>query len=84
MLIYEIATCKKPFSDIDHSQKMCIWAMKIIMGARPPIPPELPKECQEVMAKCWHTTPSARPTFQYLQQHIAGQIHKYQEEINKQ
>ena len=84
MTLYEIATETRPFSDMDPSQSLCVWVMKLIMGSRPPLPDFLQTDCQAFIQSCWHGDPSARPNFNEILAHLVEQIPKEQEKVRQE
>lgn len=69
MVLQELATLKKPFADVDNCCNGAVWVLRLLMGARPPLPPDLEPECQQLIAQCWHQDPSMRPTFKEFLDH---------------
>lgn len=63
IMLHELATQKRPFSDVDPCSNAMVWVMKLLMGARPVIPSYLEPSCKQIMARLWHADPSMRPTF---------------------
>ena len=39
---------------------------KILMGYRPPLPPDMPPGYRSVMTSCWSTNPDDRPGFEVV------------------
>uniref|UniRef100_UPI00398EDF82 receptor-interacting serine/threonine-protein kinase 2-like n=1 Tax=Pristiophorus japonicus TaxID=55135 RepID=UPI00398EDF82 len=66
IVIWEILTCQTPYQNAVNSQHM---RMRVDDGDRPDlgdIPPDRPESSDvliQLMKKCWHQNPDARPTF---------------------
>ena len=84
MTLYELATETRPFSDMDPSQSLCVWVMKLIMGSRPSLPDFLQTDCQAFINSCWHGDPSARPKFNEILTHLVDKICLEKEQMNEQ
>ena len=76
MVVYEIATGKKPFSDMDPCGNAMVWFMRVLMGTRPEIPHYFDQKCKDMIALCWHSNPSMRPSFKEFLAHCNAQINK--------
>ncbi|RIB17989.1 kinase-like domain-containing protein [Gigaspora rosea] len=59
MIMWEITSGQKPFSDRNHDANLII---DICNGIRPPIIDGTPQPFIDLMIKCWENDPSKRPT----------------------
>ena len=59
MLMWEMASNKRPFADRPHGLML---ALDICYGERPRIPLYVPKFYRDLMVECWEPIPSKRPT----------------------
>lgn len=69
MTCYEILTGRIPFGNLvgtraDHDA--------VIRGERPLLPDDLSSEMPEFLAKCWHSDPSKRPSFNEIWHELGG------------
>jgi serine/threonine protein kinase len=62
MLLFEIATAKRPFSDMKFANRRQ-FARAVEQGTRPEFLGGEPDECRELIQRCWHHTPTQRPAF---------------------
>src|SRR6185369_5446559 len=58
MLMWEIFVGHPPFDDRAHDADLIF---QICKGLRPPILPNMPDDCAQMMQKCWDADPSKRP-----------------------
>jgi ankyrin repeat protein len=82
MVMYEIVTYMKPYFDMDLCSNAMAWVMKILMGARPTLPPGLPPSCHNMINLCWNSNPAIRPSFKEFIAHCKEQIKLAREEEN--
>ena len=57
--MFEIATGLTPF----HELKSFQVPQKVLRGSRPTYEKTVPKKWQKLTKRCWHASPSKRPTF---------------------
>lgn len=43
---------------------------KVLMGYRPPIPPDMPQVYKDLMTACWDEDPANRPPFQDIERYM--------------
>ena len=43
---------------------------KVLMGYRPPVPPDMPQEYKDVMTACWDEDPANRPPFCDIERYL--------------
>lgn len=60
VVIWELLTCKIPYSDMTPLQAAVGVVQKTL---RPALPPDCPRGLAEVTAACWEACPAHRPTF---------------------
>ena len=60
MLMWEIFAGHPPFDDRAHNGNLILNI--VINGMRPPLLPNMPDDCAQMMQKCWDVDPSKRPT----------------------
>ncbi|RIB17992.1 kinase-like domain-containing protein [Gigaspora rosea] len=72
MIMWEITSGQKPFSDRSHDIHLII---DICNGIRPPIINDTPQPFVDLMMKCWENDPSKRPTADMIYRFING-MHK--------
>ena len=63
IVMWEIASRKEPWSDVQGKFFMEELLQKIRQGIRPSIEYDWPKQYVNILQACWHTLPSERPTF---------------------
>lgn len=63
VVIWELLTCKVPYSDMTPLQAAVGVVQK---GLRPGIPPNCPGPLAEVLEACWAQLPASRPSFRDL------------------
>ncbi|KAH7289466.1 hypothetical protein KP509_30G003500 [Ceratopteris richardii] len=72
ILLWELTTCKIPYSDYDPVQA----AMGVMMhGLRPSIPASTFPPLRYLMQKCWHQNASSRPEFPQIVRMLQGMSH---------
>ena len=69
--MFEVLTCKKPYSDnYDKTSNAFVFMRSINEGMRPgPIPDE-PFEVLELIKQCWREDPERRPTMKQVMRKI--------------
>lgn len=45
-----------------------------LLQERPPVPQDMPADYSALMTACWSADPLARPTFEFIQQEVAGML----------
>eukprot|EP00878_Enallax_costatus_P020965 GHUV01022181.1.p1 GENE.GHUV01022181.1~~GHUV01022181.1.p1 ORF type:complete len:482 (+),score=159.09 GHUV01022181.1:903-2348(+) len=63
VVLWELLTCKIPYSDMTPLQAAVGVVQK---GLRPAIPPNCPPQLTTMMAACWDASPMHRPSFKEL------------------
>ncbi|GBF88923.1 hypothetical protein Rsub_01422 [Raphidocelis subcapitata] len=63
VVVWELLTCKIPYSDMTPLQAAVGVVQK---GLRPALPPNCPPGLAETMVACWDASPAHRPTFKEL------------------
>merc|ERR1712007_269928 len=69
MTLWSLHTSKVPYRD-DSNISMMRLMMKILQGHRPPIPDDTHPQLKSLLERCWSQTPSARPTFQQIENEL--------------
>lgn len=60
IILWEVLSRQKPFSDIGWSAYRIMWAVHI--GERPPLMDGCPKPIENLYTRCWDKDPSVRPS----------------------
>ncbi|GES81616.1 kinase-like domain-containing protein [Rhizophagus clarus] len=68
MIMWEITTGRKPFSNITHDHQL---AYKIIDGERPKITDDTPKCLAKLMKRCWDSDPTKRPSITEIRETLS-------------
>lgn len=63
VILWEMATGKLPYADMDSIQIAVAVSSK---GLRPPIPDTWPPFIRELAQQCWHENQAVRPSFQQI------------------
>eukprot|EP00200_Dunaliella_tertiolecta_P000588 CAMPEP_0202367158 /NCGR_PEP_ID=MMETSP1126-20121109/17486_1 /ASSEMBLY_ACC=CAM_ASM_000457 /TAXON_ID=3047 /ORGANISM="Dunaliella tertiolecta, Strain CCMP1320" /LENGTH=612 /DNA_ID=CAMNT_0048962361 /DNA_START=237 /DNA_END=2075 /DNA_ORIENTATION=- len=77
VVIWELLTCKVPYSDMTPLQAAVGVVQK---GLRPGIPPNCPPMLAELMSAAWDQNPAARPSFRELTPRLAAMLEAAKEE----
>ncbi|KAF5826901.1 kinase-like domain-containing protein [Dunaliella salina] len=77
VVIWELLTCKVPYSDMTPLQAAVGVVQK---GLRPGIPPNCPPVLAELMSAAWDQNPAARPSFRELTPRLAAMLEAAKEE----
>lgn len=59
MILWELASCKLPFSDAPNEATVGTW---ISQGEKEEIPKDCPNELAAIINDCWQVSPEKRPT----------------------
>jgi serine/threonine protein kinase len=80
MIMYFVATGRKPFFDRAHEENL---VLDICYGIRPELnEPEAPNCYIDLMKKCWDSNPSNRPNINEIQKLIYLFVHSYNHEYD--
>ncbi|KAK9915364.1 hypothetical protein WJX75_008098 [Coccomyxa subellipsoidea] len=66
MMMWEIYTGTALFRGLNSSQVF----FKVLMGYRPPIPPDMPAVYKDLMTACWDEDPASRPPFCDIERYL--------------
>ncbi|BDA43697.1 Mitogen-activated protein kinase kinase kinase 11 [Coccomyxa sp. Obi] len=66
MMMWEIYTGTHLFRGLNSSQVF----FKVLMGYRPPVPPDMPEAYKDLMTACWDENPANRPPFCDIERYI--------------
>jgi len=67
LILWEMQTGKKPWDHIESASKI---RRQVVLGNRPPIPPDCPPPLAELIDKCWQQNPDKRPSFLQIQEQL--------------
>ena len=72
MLLYELLTLNKPFSDLDTTITFIGLARMVTEGRRPVIPDYVSEDWQTLITRCWAPDPDDRPTMREVVETMNG------------
>lgn len=79
MLLYELFTKKRPFSDISYIQ----FLLSAEKGTRPEITADVPEIYRELIENCWKKEPEERLTFDQIASQLKNEPKYITSEVNK-
>ena len=73
--LFEVLTCKKPYSDnVDKIEHAFVFMQEINKGMRPGPPLSEPKDVMNLITSCWTEDPKQRPSIQKVYDNLESII----------